>query len=73
MTRKNLAEHLHDLAGELRRAAGKVAADGRGGRIDVSRRRNVQTAINVGSPGSSQEATAVQDAPIRQDGATDGA
>jgi hypothetical protein len=53
----------------LRRGIQMVAAEagaGRSSRSNTAIRRNVVTAVNTGRAGSHVEASAVQDAPIRQ-------
>lgn len=48
--------------------ARQQAAKTPGSRVNVARRHNVKIVTNVGHPGSVQEASAHQDAPIVQDG-----
>lgn len=70
----SMRSNLRNLARELRRsvrAAEAAAKSGRGGRVRVAGRTNVRTAVNIGSPGSAEHASATQYAPIRQVGGDD--
>ena len=56
-----LRQRLEQAAREAR------STNARGSRINVTGRKNIQIASNVGRPGASERATAVQNAPIVQD------
>ena len=57
-----LRQRLDQAAREAR-----STTNARGSRINVTGRKNIQIASNVGRPGASERAATVQNAPIVQD------
>jgi len=64
-------EELKRTLDTVSRQTKRAARSGRRGTMNVSVRRNIKIASNVGGDGESTRATSIQEAPIQQSGARD--
>jgi hypothetical protein len=69
-TNDALKRGMRDVADAVKRVAHEASAGGeKGSHINVAHRTNIRVARNIGQPGGTADAFAIQDAPIIQDGA----